>query len=227
MKCPSPKELVATFRDLGIDTARLIRNLTSYVDDNATLKEIVEESCPATATYVRSLYNDPYGSAMWRRTVVLHAIDKLLGTCGVEAVGPCDMHDGPPIEYCNAGDPYVVTLLYYRDRDELVIGCWGDAAEEQERESVPEAWNEHGRDDFRAQLSSLLDSIDPEHDHDCCEASVDAIWRDGCQDMWIDEFIQESSGYYFPTDLWCRTARASTDFCRALLPLAIACRVTV
>jgi hypothetical protein len=39
------------------------------------------------------------------------------------------MRDGARFEYCNAGDPYIATLIYARDADALRIGCWGDLVE--------------------------------------------------------------------------------------------------
>ena len=47
-------------------------------------------------------------------------IDMALGTNGVETVIP---NDGHPIIYCNMGDPYYNTIVYYNGR--LLIGPWG------------------------------------------------------------------------------------------------------
>lgn len=64
--------------------------------------------------------------------MMLHAIDEILGTFGVEPLGPVDMRDGPPFEYCNTGDSYAATIIYSRESDTLRIGSWGDIAERHE-----------------------------------------------------------------------------------------------
>lgn len=136
MKAPTKKRLLETFRDLTPITADLIRHLAHATDDPVRLSGLIHgnEALRATAEYARRCYNDPFDSGMWRTTMALHAIDVLLGTHGVESLGHVSMHDGPPYEYCNAGDPYTTTLIYHRDADALRIGCWGDIAEKMPRE---------------------------------------------------------------------------------------------
>ncbi len=126
---PSIKNLLASFRDLTEDKARLIRKLCSIADDREALIRALEADCPETMRYAQSCYNDPFSSAMWRRTMVLHALDKILGTFGVEALGTVNMHKGPPYEYLNNGDTYGITLIYCRSEDRIRIGCWGAYAE--------------------------------------------------------------------------------------------------
>lgn len=75
------------------------------------------------------MHSSPYNSAMWCRTVALHAIDVLLGTNGVEPLGYVRMREGPPYEYCSAGDPYTVTLVYKRATDSLILAAYGDLME--------------------------------------------------------------------------------------------------
>ena len=132
MQCPSVKKLLEAFpMHLDEGKAKLIRKLAHSVDDADQLRQIIDTQCPKTAQYVRSLYNSPYSSHIWRVTVALYAIDVILDTCGVEALGPGDPGEGyaPPYEYLNAGDPYLRTLIYCRKSDRLFIGCWGDIAE--------------------------------------------------------------------------------------------------
>ena len=74
------------------------------------------------------MYSDPYNSHMWRVTVALHAIDKIMGTYGVEPLGPVGT-SGPPYEYLNTGDSYGTTLIYRKSTDNLFIGDWGSIAE--------------------------------------------------------------------------------------------------
>ncbi len=129
MRCPSATTLVATFRDLDRKGALLIRRLAKAVHDPSALARLIERECPETHAYARSCYSDPYASGMWRRTMALHAIDRVLGTHGVEPLGEVHMTAGPPYEYCNAGDTYATTLIYKRGCDRLFIGNWGDIVE--------------------------------------------------------------------------------------------------
>jgi hypothetical protein len=129
MRCPSSKNL-QTNLNLTPQQARLVRALAHAVDDPDVLSSLVESSCPKTQQYVRSMHSDPYNSHMWRVTVALYAMDEVVGTSGVEALGPQgDSMSAPPYECLNAGDPYVATLIYRRKTDTLSIGSWGDVAE--------------------------------------------------------------------------------------------------
>lgn len=129
MRAPSLSSLVDTF-GISTDDAKLLRALAKSVDDAEELEAIIAESCPKTADYVRQMHSDPWGSHMWRVTVALHAMDNIIGTHGVEGLGPGNSPSyAPPYEYLNAGDPYVATLIYSRKADALSIGSWGDIAE--------------------------------------------------------------------------------------------------
>lgn len=135
MRCPSVDRLESVFfNSVNRSSTRAdclaVRRLCKARDDARALeKEINSGRHEKTRQYANSCYSDPYASLQWRTTLVLHALDVLLGTHGVESLGPLDMRDGPPYEYCNAGDPYVTTLIYTRATDTLRIGCWGDIAE--------------------------------------------------------------------------------------------------
>lgn len=129
MRCPTVASLLKAFPDLTKDNATKIRKLAKLTDDEDGLREYIEKNCPETHSYARSCHNDPFDSHMWRVTMALHAIDKALGTHGVEPLGPVHMRNGPPYEFCNTGDTYATTLIYKRDSDNLFIGCWGDIAE--------------------------------------------------------------------------------------------------
>jgi len=129
MRAPSVKTLVADFR-ISDDEAKLIRKLAAVSDDGDALKKLVDTRVPATSSYVRSLYSDPYRSRLWRTTVALHAMNEVMGTAGVEGLGPPRGGDyAPPYEYLNTGDTYAATLVYDRDRDRLFVSSWGDVAE--------------------------------------------------------------------------------------------------
>jgi hypothetical protein len=129
MRAPSVKTLTADFR-LSPDEAKLIRKIAAAADDGEELKKVVDARVPATSSYVRSLYSDPYRSRLWRTTVALHAMNEVMGTHGVESLGPPRSGDyAPPYEYLNTGDSYGATLVYDRNGDRLFISSWGDIAE--------------------------------------------------------------------------------------------------
>ena len=131
MRAPSAKTLLSEFKQLSAEDAKLIRSIAGAADDGEKLKELIDARVPATASYVRSLHSDPYRSRLWRNTVALHAMNELLGTYGVEGLGPTRGGDyAPPYEYLNAGDTYTGTLIYDRDRDRLFVGSWGDVVEQ-------------------------------------------------------------------------------------------------
>ena len=133
MRAPSAKRLVKSFRDLTRDQANQIRALAHACGNPERLATLVEEKHPATRDYVRSLFSSPYRSQIWRVTVAMHAIDRVLGTYGVEGLGPPRSGDyAPPYEYCNAGDTYSTTLIYKRATDTLLIGSWGDIVEKED-----------------------------------------------------------------------------------------------
>jgi hypothetical protein len=130
MRAPSAKTLLSEFKQLSAADAKLIRALASTADDGEQLKKLVDARVPATESYARSMHSDPYRSRLWRTTVALHAMNEVLGTYGVEGLGPPRGGDyAPPYEYLNAGDTYTGTLIYDRDRDRLFVGSWGDVAE--------------------------------------------------------------------------------------------------
>ena len=78
IRCPSEKRLMAEFK-LDSQAAKLIRKLAHSSDDPEALEDTINALCPATERYARSCYSSPYNSRMWRTTLVLHAIDKILG----------------------------------------------------------------------------------------------------------------------------------------------------
>ena len=131
MRAPSVKALLAAFpKDLDVDKAKLIRQIAAATDDADGLKKLIDERCPETAAYASSCHGDPFRPQIWRVTMALYAIDKILGTFGVEGLGPPRSGDhAPPFEYLNTGDPYTTTLVYKRKTDRLTIGRWGDIVE--------------------------------------------------------------------------------------------------
>lgn len=129
MRAPSINVLQQTLR-LDLEQAKLVRAFAKAADDADDLRSLVDARAPETARYVRSMYNDPYRSSMWRTTVALHAIDEVVGGYGVEGLGPdVGGPTPPPYEYINAGDTYATTLIYRRRTDTLSVGSWGDIVE--------------------------------------------------------------------------------------------------
>lgn len=129
MRSPSTQSLLKYFgRYIDRRGALLIKKLVKAVDDPDELRGLISAHLPATYQYERQVHSDPYRSRMWRRTMVLHAINEILDGHGVEPLGPVAM-SGPPYEYINFGDPYVTTLIYRKASDNLFIGSWGDIAE--------------------------------------------------------------------------------------------------
>lgn len=72
----------------------------------------------------------------------LEAIDKLLGTCGTEAIRGewqngywCDI----VATYCNTGDTYALTVIHVRgdgswnEPGRFIVSSWGDWVERNER----------------------------------------------------------------------------------------------
>lgn len=129
MRAPSAKRLVEAFK-IEPDAARKIRRLAHLVNDSDGLQAFIEKHCPATHAYARSCHGDSFRTRIWRVTMALHAIDILVGGHGIEGLGAPRSGDyAPPYEYVNMGDPYVQTLIYKRETDNLYLGSWGSVVE--------------------------------------------------------------------------------------------------
>ena len=82
-----------------------------------TIKDVTEEDARA----IRQLWHtDRY------RGRARPAIDKILGTYGVEHLG-YSKRTKHEVYYCNAGDTYATTILFIGPH--LRVGCWGDLME--------------------------------------------------------------------------------------------------
>jgi hypothetical protein len=128
MRMPSARRLQDALH-LSPEEANLVRAI-GHATDTGGLASLIEMNVPKTATYVMSMHSSPYDSHMWRVTVALHAMDAIIGTHGVEGLGPARGRDfAPPYEYLNTGDPYDATLIYRRKTDTVSIGDWGAIAE--------------------------------------------------------------------------------------------------
>lgn len=135
MRIASKKTLLKAFPSLTNEQALLIRRIGKARDDAEKLRALIEKECEETHKYALSCYGDPFDSEMWRTFMALHAIDCILGTCGVESLGKGrSFRDPPPYQYCNTGDTYDTTLIYKEATDTLFVGCWGDIVERHEKE---------------------------------------------------------------------------------------------
>lgn len=129
MRAPSEQKLIEAFK-IEPEKAKRVRALCHKAEDGEALEAYIAEHCPETHAYARSCHGDQFRTHIWRVTMVLHAIDIIVGGCGVEGLGPGRSGDyAPPYEYVNFGDPYVTTLIYKRDSDTLFIGSWGPIVE--------------------------------------------------------------------------------------------------
>lgn len=76
------------------------------------------ETYPEVARCVGQCYHRPT-----QHELIAEALNVVLDTAGVEAA----FTEGelrPYLEWLNVGDPYVPTLVYYRDK--WRVGCYGD-----------------------------------------------------------------------------------------------------
>jgi len=122
MSCPSAARLVGSIDRLSLKDANAIRKLCKTVDDPEALQSLIENHHPKTESYVQRLHSSPYGSDMWRRTVVLHAVNELVQGYGVESLGG-------KYEYINTGEMYADTLVFKPASNRLFVGSPGDIVE--------------------------------------------------------------------------------------------------
>jgi hypothetical protein len=83
-----------------------------------------ETKYPVTRKWYLSCYNP-----MDLTTAKMSIADEILGTHGVEYIPAGHNTKSPAIEYCNAGDPYITTLLYFPASGTFRVDCWGDTVE--------------------------------------------------------------------------------------------------
>ena len=117
VRAPSIKTLT---RDLRItrEEAKTVRGLIKG--------DIDPEDIEATDRWIRQCYNRP-----WESSLIMHAIDATIGTCGVECIGDEDKeaHESADFDYCNAGDTYAATIIRDNNTGRYFVGCWGDCVE--------------------------------------------------------------------------------------------------
>jgi hypothetical protein len=67
----------------------------------------------------------------------LEALNQLLEGHGTEGITP-DGECSPKMAYVNMGDTYITTVIHDLERDEFLLGCWGDWLEKWEEENPRE-----------------------------------------------------------------------------------------
>ena len=115
MRCASVESLTAIH---GVDeqTAKLVRAVW-----RAESRDEIIAACPESADYGRDFYTRPT-----LRECKRDAIDRLIGTYGVEYLG-VSRKTGEDVYYCNAGDGYAATVIF--SGSTLRVGCWADMVE--------------------------------------------------------------------------------------------------
>jgi hypothetical protein len=116
---PSVKTL-STIANERAKELRAVLEITKRSDLEALLDT---GKYPATQRWYNSCYHPlEFG------TTKLSIADEILGTHGVEYIKAGHGSKSPAIEYCNAGDPYVSTLVYVSGQG-YRVACWGDIVE--------------------------------------------------------------------------------------------------
>ena len=115
MNTPSIKALKAAFPKSDDKTILMVKQ----VMDNEIPPEIASEK---TQAWVNRCYFPPK-----LHDKKMDAINNLLEMYGVEYTARGKNKKSPPIEYCNAGDTYNVTILFVNGR--YRIGDWGSIVE--------------------------------------------------------------------------------------------------
>ena len=104
-----------------------------------------------------------------------------------------------------------------------IVKAWFDALEsysvadeqtlsELESEDEGQAWDSYARADFVKTVDEVLNTIDPEHEHDSDpyfeDESAFEIWLDGCDafNLYVEH---EGSGPHFPIERWGKEAVAT------------------
>jgi hypothetical protein len=131
MTCATVKSLME-IKDVTEDDAKLIREIWQCVgpkETSALLEKNLDTTRYANRDFTYAL--EQHNSKHMKR----HAIDAILGTCGVEYLG-LRKRNREHVYYCNTGESYAATVLF--DGDHLRVNCWADLVERNlisERES--------------------------------------------------------------------------------------------
>ena len=116
--------------DNALRAARLIKKLCNF-DDAEELYELLvknQDLFSKRLPHVHDFLLD-YRPKFWWETSLKY-IDLLLRTHGVEGLSTEDYSCYESVaSYCNAGDPYITTVIWDNIKKEFYIGNWGDLVE--------------------------------------------------------------------------------------------------
>jgi len=129
MRHPTADEIVAAFRDVTPEVAALMCELCDAADDSDKLPEVIERAVPELESDAR--YRFQLDTCEKRYFLVLRALDKLLGTHGVEFIPHEHSHEAWP--YLNTGHYEAPTFVL--ENDSLLITSWLDVVEQREAEA--------------------------------------------------------------------------------------------
>ena len=114
------KKLYDTFGDkLKTDKKEFYRKVECIRSFNISCKDF-----PNTSKWISNCYNRPQTNE-----IRMEALNELLEMHGVECISGNETKCGAMIEYLNAGDPYVSTVIRCRlwvNPYRLAMGGWGD-----------------------------------------------------------------------------------------------------
>ncbi len=113
---PSIKTIATRLKWLDEQQVKTVRGL---IDGSLDPVEVSME----TQRWVNSCDNEPSEVEL-----IMHAIDTVMGTHGVEAVYTDydSSLNHPTAVYCNTGETYDPTIVYCYQRDRFLVTSWGD-----------------------------------------------------------------------------------------------------
>lgn len=122
---PSVKTLTVIAHDRAGELRKVLET-TTRSEIEALLELDADGKCkyPVTRKWYYSCYNP-----MDLPTAKMSIADEIIETHGVEHIPRGRNSNSPSIDYCNAGDPYVTTLLYFPATGTFRVDCWGDTVE--------------------------------------------------------------------------------------------------
>lgn len=125
MRCPTIKCLVSELK-IEKEDAIKIRKLAKAVENKAAFENLIDSQHAFTHFKAAHRADDPYDSSRSRRELMMHAINIVLRTFGIEIIG--NDSENYRYEYCNNGDQYAPTIFFDKKEDRLLIGSWNDFA---------------------------------------------------------------------------------------------------
>jgi hypothetical protein len=113
---------IKTLREIANERARELRKVLATTSRRELETLLDSGKYPITRKWYYQCYNP-----MSMQCAKLSIASEITECHGVEYIEQGSNDKSPSIEYVNAGDPYVPTLMWTRGR--YVVGCWGDIVE--------------------------------------------------------------------------------------------------